>query len=102
MPDSSQAGAAAPAGDKVLMVLAPGLYRCELNRRVTVRRVDPQARTLVINWLGRDSTLTAVNAQSGALRFENASAGLVWITIVGKSLLLDSKAGKTLANECKL
>ena len=82
--------------------LEPGLYRCELNRRVVVRRIAPDGQSMVINWLGKDATLQAVRARTGALRFESVQAGMVWIVIVGKSMLLDSRAGRTLANECKL
>ncbi|MBP8308274.1 MAG: MliC family protein [Burkholderiaceae bacterium] len=78
------------------------MYRCELNRRVVVRRIAPDGQSMVINWLGKDATLQAVRARTGALRFESVQAGMVWIVIVGKSMLLDSRAGRTLANECKL
>jgi hypothetical protein len=82
--------------------MEPGLYRCELDRRVVVRRIAPDGQSMVINWLGKDATLQAVRARTGALRFEGAQTGLVWIVIVGKSMLLDSRAGRTLANECRL
>ncbi len=94
--------AAAAPEPPVSIALDAGLYRCELNRRVVVRRIAPDRQTMVINWAGKDATLKAVEARTGALRFENVAAGLVWIAIVGKSMLLDSKAGRTLANECKL
>ena len=64
--------------------------------------VAPAGQSMDISWLGKDASLQAVRASSGALRFENVQAGLVWIVIVGKSMLLDSRAGRTLANECKL
>ncbi|MFO1195739.1 MAG: hypothetical protein U1E86_02045 [Burkholderiaceae bacterium] len=80
----------------------PGLYRCELNRRVTLRRVAADGRSVVLNWLGKDHTLDAVQARTGALRFENPSSGLMWLVIVGKSMLLDTRRGQQLANECKL
>jgi hypothetical protein len=84
------------------LTLEAGLYRCELDRRVIVRRVAADGRSLVLNWRGRDSVLHAVQARTGALRFENAENGHVWLVIVGKSMLLDARAGRTLANECRL
>ena len=57
---------------------------------------------MVLHWKGIDHTLEAVLARSGALRYENAKAGLMWLVIVGKSMLLDMKMGHTLANECRL
>jgi hypothetical protein len=84
------------------LTLEAGLYRCELDRRVTVRRIAADGRSLVLNWRGRDSVMHAVQARTGALRFENPDTGHVWLVIVGKSILLDARAGRTLANECRL
>ncbi len=84
------------------MVLQAGTYRCELNRNVEIRQISPDGQTMVINWLGKTHSLQAVNARSGALRFEDTAAGLVWLVIVGKSMLLDSRKGQQLANECQL
>ena len=99
-PEAAPSGPPFDAGGSLSM--EPGLYRCELNRRVVLRRIAPDGQSMVINWLGKDATLHAVRARTGALRFENVQVGLVWIVIVGKSMLLDSRAGRTLANECKL
>ena len=80
----------------------PGLYRCELDRKVTVRRLAPDKRSLVLNWQGQDHPMQAVAARTGALRYESPQHGLTWLVIDGKSMLLDSKRGRQLANECKL
>ena len=80
----------------------PGLYRCELDRKVTVRRIAPDRRSLVLNWQGQDHPMQAVAARTGALRYESPQHGLTWLVIDGKSMLLDSKRGRQLANECKL
>jgi hypothetical protein len=84
------------------MVLQPGTYRCELNRNVEIRQISADGQTMEINWAGKTHSLQAVNARSGALRFENTSEGLIWLVIVGKSMLLDSRKGQQLANECTL
>ena len=79
-----------------------GIYRCELNRSVDVRQVAADMQSAVVRWNKKDYTLRAVSARSGALRYEDAASGLVWIMIVGKSMLLDTRHGKQLANECKV
>lgn len=86
----------------VRLVAEPGLYRCELSRRVLVRRVEPDGGALVLNWQGRDYALKAVPARTGALRYESPRGELTWLVISGKSMLLDSKRGAQLANECRL
>ncbi|MGD9945599.1 MAG: hypothetical protein AB7L76_18875 [Burkholderiaceae bacterium] len=78
-----------------------GVYRCELNRSVHVRHVTPDLQSAVVHWNKKDYTLRAVNARTGALRYEDAASGLTWLVIVGKSMLLDTKNGKQLANECR-
>lgn len=88
------------AGDKPMALLA-GLYRCELSRSVTIRKVAADGKSLVLNWAGRDHDFSAVEARTGALRFENMSEGMVWLVIIGKAMLLDTRKGKQLANECK-
>ena len=102
VPEPAAASPGPPFSAGGSLNLEPGLYRCELNRRVVLRRIAPDGQSLVINWLGKDATLQAVQARTGALRFENTPAGLVWLVIVGKSMLLDSRQGRTLANECRL
>jgi Membrane-bound lysozyme-inhibitor of c-type lysozyme len=99
---TSQPAPAAQTGPAPTMSIDTGLYRCELGVRVTVKKIAPDKSTLVLNWKNKDHTLTAVGTQSGALRFEEKSSGLVWMAIVGKSQLLDSKLGQRLANDCNL
>ncbi len=45
--------------------------------------------------------MKAVHARSGALRYEDDKSGIVWLIIAGKSMLLDTKHGRQLANECR-
>jgi membrane-bound inhibitor of C-type lysozyme len=99
---SASSPAPAPSGPVATMTLETGLYRCELGQRVTLKRIAPDRSSIVVNWSGKDYTMKSVASPSGALRFEDANAGLVWLAIVGKSQLLNSKRGQRLANECNL
>jgi len=81
--------------------MSPGVYRCELNRQVHVRHISYDRRSAVLTWNKRDYQLEAVSTQSGAMRFEDRLSGLAWISIVDKSLLLDTRTGKQLANDCR-
>jgi membrane-bound inhibitor of C-type lysozyme len=98
----SSANSTLPNGPAATMSIETGLYRCEFGARVTVKRIAPDRSNIVINWKGKDVAMKAVPSQSGALRFEEPASGLVWMAIVGKSQLLDSKKGQRLANECNL
>ncbi len=101
----TEAPAAAPAAPKGFnpyrIAHAAGAYRCELGRSVQVRTVSADLRTATLRWAGGDYTLRSVDARSGALRYEDADSGLVWIVLKDRSMLLDAKAGQRLANACR-
>lgn len=76
-------------------------YHCELGNSLTMYHNLDDEQTLAMRWKKKLYRLTRVGTTTGALRFENPVAGLVWIGIPAKSLLLDSHKGQQLANECK-
>ena len=90
----------APAPQPLFSIKA-GTYNCELNRQVIVRQVSHGQDQAVLQWGKNHYEMQAVKTATGALRLENKDTGLTWITIVGKSMLLDTKHGKQLANECR-
>lgn len=83
------------------MSFKTGAYRCELGRSVNVRTVSSDLQTATLSWNKRDYTMRAVDARSGALRYEDKASGLVWLMIPGKSMLLDTRQGQRLADECR-
>ncbi|RJG11400.1 hypothetical protein [Massilia cavernae] len=76
-------------------------YQCELNNKITIYKNDGDVGHIALRWKKRLHRLDRVGTTTGALRFENARAGLVWIGIPSKGMLLDSKLNRQLANECK-
>jgi hypothetical protein len=94
--------AVVPAGFNPYRIAMPsGAYRCEFGRSVQVREVSADMRTAVLRWGSRDYTLRAVQARSGALRYEDEASGLAWLVIPGTSMLLDTREGQRLANACR-
>ncbi|MDB5989705.1 MAG: hypothetical protein JWQ10_1108 [Herbaspirillum sp.] len=77
-------------------------FNCELGNKVTIFKNDGDDKYLAIRWDKHIRRLARVKTTTGANRFENHLAGLVWIGIPAKSMLLDSKGGHQLANECVL
>lgn len=80
--------------------MRPGQYHCDLARTVELLEVDRESLSAVVRWQGRDYPMQAVRSPTGALRLEDPHAGLVWLTILGKSILLDARDGRQLANDC--
>lgn len=77
-------------------------YNCEMGKKVTVFRKAEENNSITLQWNNKRHVLTREATTTGAHRFEDKKAGLVWINIPAKSILLDSKQGRQLANECKV
>ncbi|WP_075258834.1 hypothetical protein [Herbaspirillum camelliae] len=76
-------------------------FQCEMGHKLTIWKNEADDKHIAIRWDKRIHRLTRVETTTGANRFENRKMGLVWIGIPAKGLLLDSKKGQQLANECK-
>lgn len=81
--------------------LLPTAFDCELGNKLTIFSDANDDQQITLQWNKRLHRMTRVSTTTGAHRFENAANGLVWIGIPAKGMLLDSKKGKQLANECK-
>jgi hypothetical protein len=73
---------------------------CEHGHNFTMYGNVDDKRHIALRWKNRLSRLTRVQTTSGANRFENNKAGLLWIDIPTKGMLLDTRHGRPLANEC--
>lgn len=76
-------------------------YDCALGDKVTIFSNAADDKHIALRWNKRLLRLTRVETTTGAHRFENRRQGMVWIGIPAKGILLDSKKGQQLANECK-
>ncbi len=74
---------------------------CEMGKRVTVQGNQQTDDAIGLRWQGRLYRLLRVATSTGAHRFEDRDSGLVWISIPSKAMLLDSKRGEPVVNECK-
>ena len=78
-----------------------GRMVCELGNSVTVTP-DPQHPARFIVQLKRNTYLmTPVQTTTGAVRLEDASAGAMWLQLPHKSMLMNSKLGQRMADECQ-
>lgn len=81
--------------------LASGTYRCELGKKVEIQRDARNPDAIKVSWQGNRHTLQRYDSTSGLPRYEDRQNGLVWIDLPWKSVLMDSKTGSPIANECK-
>lgn len=80
--------------------IALGKMPCELSAFVHVKP-DPAGPGRFILESGKQKFfMVPVVSLTGALRLEDQTAGAVWIQLGNKSMLMDQKAGRRLADAC--
>ena len=77
-----------------------GEARCEHGKTVGVKPHPSLAGRFLLTH-GRDEyTLTPQPTSTGVVRLENAHAGIVWLQVPIKSMLMDAKKGQRMADSC--
>ena len=78
-----------------------GRLPCELGQMVELL-ADPQAIGYFRLMIGKSSYRVAPQeTTTGAIRLEDKAAGIVWLQLANKSMLMDQKQGRRLADNCK-
>jgi hypothetical protein len=108
-PDRTSA-AAPPADQTVAPSLSPELWiaqqihqgnlPCELGAVVRVEADALQPGFFHVHGKGFRYRMFPVQTSTGALRLEDKKAGAVWLQLANKSMLMDQKRGRRLADEC--
>ena len=80
---------------------APVELLCELGQRLSVIGDVIRDNVIELGWHGQMYRMQRVGTSTGAHRFEDPVSGLIWISIPGKSMLLDGRRGEPVANECR-
>jgi hypothetical protein len=80
--------------------VALGKMPCELAAHVSVKPDVLGAGRFILE-LGRQKySMVPVPTLTGAIRLEDSVAGVVWLQLSNKSMLMSQKLGKRLADEC--
>lgn len=80
--------------------VALGNMPCELGAHVSLRPDVRGAGHFVLE-LGRQKfSMVPVSTSTGAIRLEDETAGVVWLQLANKSMLMSQKQGKRLADAC--
>jgi hypothetical protein len=73
---------------------------CEFDQTVNLARIDGQPGHFRLTFKKAAYTVVPEETTSGALRLEDKKAGIVWLQIPSKSMLMSSKIGQRLADNC--
>ena len=89
--------------DPLMLIAArvhTGHMACELGNSVTVTP-DPQVPgNFVLQMQKTAYHMTPVVTSTGAVRLEDPKAGAMWLQLPNKSMLMNSKIGQRMADEC--
>jgi hypothetical protein len=77
-----------------------GHLPCELGASVRVEADVRQPGFFHVHGKGFRYRMFPVQTSTGALRLEDKKAGAVWLQLANKSMLMDQKKGRRLADEC--
>ena len=90
-----------PTQKAVAAEVHTGRMTCELGNLVTVTP-DPHSSVRFIVQMKKNTYLmTRVETSTGAVRLEDAQAGAIWLQLPHKSMLMNSKLGQRMADECQ-
>jgi hypothetical protein len=77
-----------------------GEIKCELGAEVEIKPMKREGFFLVRHRLTR-FVMHPVHSRTGAIRLEDPARGAVWLQLGNKSMLMNQKEGKRLADECQ-
>jgi hypothetical protein len=78
-----------------------GRMVCEMGNTVTVTPNPQQSAGFIVQMKKNTYHMAPVETTTGAVRLEDAQAGAVWIQLPNKSMLMNSKLGQRMADECQ-
>ena len=76
-----------------------GKIECEFNQSVDVTAADKKGY-FTLDFKGKKYTLAPEATTTGAVRLEDKKAGVVWLQIGNKSMLMNAKAGQRMVDNC--
>jgi hypothetical protein len=77
-----------------------GQSRCEFDQSVNVAAVPGQKGWFNVEYKGHSYMMAPEATTTGAVRLEDKKAGMMWLQIANKSMLMNSKIGQRMVDNC--
>jgi hypothetical protein len=77
-----------------------GIAQCEFAQHVSVEPVAGQPGHFRVRHLKASYTMVPEETSTGAVRLEDKKAGMVWLQIPSKSMLMNARAGQRVVDGC--
>ena len=78
-----------------------GVYACEFNQSLNITPHAKHAGYLDVAWKKEVFTMKPVLSPTGALRLEDVKGRTLMVQIANKSMLMDTKVGQRLVDDCQ-
>jgi hypothetical protein len=78
-----------------------GEAACEFDQNVSVTPIDGQPGHFRLSFKEVNYTMVPEETSSGAVRLEDKKAGIVWLQIPSKSMLMNAKIGQRMVDGCQ-
>lgn len=73
---------------------------CDGNKQVKLEALAGKPGTFKLTHAKKSYTVVPEETTTGAVRLEDKKAGIVWIQIPAKSMLMNTKLGQRVADQC--
>ena len=77
-----------------------GKADCEFNQSVEVEAIEGKPGFFKVGYKGAHYLMVPEPTTTGAIRLEDKKAGVVWLQIPSKSMLMNSKIGQRMVDAC--
>jgi hypothetical protein len=78
-----------------------GEAACEFNQSVSLVAIDGQPGHFRLSFKKVNYTMVPEETSTGAVRLEDKKAGIVWLQIPSKSMLMNAKVGQRMVDGCQ-
>jgi hypothetical protein len=89
-----------PSQIEIASRVLTGEAKCEMNQHVGVQAIDGKPGHFHVSFKNVTYTMVPQETTTGAVRLEDRKAGVVWIQIPSKSMMLNSKIGQRMVDGC--
>ena len=97
--DADPSDKLSPAELEIAKRVYVGEIKCELGAKVVIKARPREGYFLVTHGINR-FVMHPVESRTGAIRLEDTQRGALFLQIANKSMLMNQKEGKRLADEC--
>jgi hypothetical protein len=99
-PAAQQVAALSPEQISTAERVLLGQSRCEFDQSVNVAAVPNQKGWFNVEFKGKSYLMAPEATTTGAVRLEDKKNGMMWLQIANKSMLMNSKIGQRMVDNC--